>query len=63
MEYLSAKEVAEKWGLSRRRVQILCEDGRIEGAHKISDVWVIPKNADKPADKRKIKKVKEIGKD
>ena len=56
MDYLSAKEVALKWGITRRRVQILCEEGRVEGAYKISDVWVIPKDAEKPADKRKIKK-------
>lgn len=56
MEYLSAKEVAEKWNISRRRVQILCEEGRIEGAFKLSDVWVIPKDAEKPADRRKTKK-------
>lgn len=42
MDYISAKEVAEKWNISRRRVQILCEEGRIEGAFKLSDVWVIP---------------------
>ena len=56
MEYLSAKEVAEKWNISRRRVQILCEEGRIEGAFKLSDVWVIPKDAVKPADRRKTGK-------
>jgi hypothetical protein len=53
MEYLSAKEVAEKWNVSRRRVQILCEEGRIPGAFKLSDVWFIPKDAEKPADRRK----------
>ena len=56
MEYLSAKEVAEKWNISRRRVQILCEEGRIKGAFKLSDVWVIPKDAEKPVDRRKTKK-------
>ena len=56
MGYLSAKEVAEKWNISRRRVQLLCEEGRIEGAFKLSDVWVIPKDAEKPADRRKTKK-------
>ena len=56
MDYLSAKETAEKWNISRRRVQILCEEGRIKGAFKLSDVWVIPKDAQKPVDKRKIRK-------
>ena len=57
MDYISAKEVAEKWSITRRRVQVLCEEGRIQGAFKLSDVWVIPKDAEKPADKRKIKKI------
>ncbi|NLJ55808.1 MAG: DNA-binding protein [Firmicutes bacterium] len=56
MDYLSAKETAEKWNISRRRVQILCGEGRVEGAFKLSDVWVIPKDAKKPADRRKTKK-------
>ena len=42
MGYLSAKEVAEKWEITSRRVQVLCEEGRIQGAFKLSDVWVIP---------------------
>ena len=56
MDYLSAKEIAEKWSISRRRVQILCEEGRIQGAFKLSDVWVIPKDSEKPEDRRKSKK-------
>lgn len=56
MEYLSAKEVAKKWNISRRRVQLLCEEDRIEGAFKLSNVWVIPKDAVKPADRRITRK-------
>jgi DNA-binding transcriptional regulator LsrR (DeoR family) len=56
LDYLSAKEIAEQWNISRRRVQILCEEGRIKGAFKLSDVWVIPKDAEKPVDRRKTKK-------
>ena len=56
MDFLSAKETAEKWNISRRRVQFLCGQGRIQGAFKLSDVWVIPKDAKKPADRRKIRK-------
>ena len=52
MEYLSVKEVSKKWGLSTRRIQILCITGRIEGAERIGNMWVIPKNATKPADAR-----------
>ena len=56
LEYLSAKEAAEKWNISRRRVQVLCEESRIQGAFKLSDVWVIPKESEKPTDKRKNRK-------
>ena len=55
MEYKSAKETAEKWNITARRVQILCEQERIEGAFKLSDVWVIPEKANKPEDGRKIR--------
>lgn len=60
MGYLSAKELAEKWNISRRRVQILCEEGRIDGAYKVSEVWIIPEDAEKPIDRRKVsnKKIK-----
>lgn len=48
MEYISVKDTAEKWGISVRRVQILCGTGRIEGATKIANVWMVPRKADKP---------------
>ena len=56
MGYLSAKELAEKWNISRRRVQILCEEGRIDGAYKVSEVWIIPEDAEKPVVRRKVAK-------
>lgn len=52
MEFISAREAALKWGISKRRVQALCADGRIKGASKVGMVWVIPTNADKPEDER-----------
>lgn len=52
MKYISAKEAAEKWGISKRRVQILCAENRISGATKVGMVWVIPANAEKPTDER-----------
>lgn len=52
MEYLSIRETATKWGCSGRRVQVLCADGRIEGATRIGNIWVIPKDAEKPKDAR-----------
>lgn len=53
MEYISCADAAEKWGISARRVQKLCEVGRIPGAVKFSRVWLIPKDAEKPVDGRK----------
>ena len=52
MEYSSIREISEKWDLSTRRVQILCAKGRIEGATRIGNMWVIPKDAEKPKDAR-----------
>ena len=52
MEYLSVREVSEKWNISRRRIQILCAEGRFEGATRIGNMWVIPKEAGKPSDAR-----------
>ena len=53
MEYITAQEAADKWGVTRRYVQILCVKGRIEGAKKMANLWLIPKDAEKPIDRRK----------
>ena len=50
MEYMSCPEAAEKWGISERRVQILCKENRISGVSKIGYMWLIPKDAKKPTD-------------
>ena len=50
--YVSIKEIAEKWGITPRRVQVLCVTGRIKGAGKIGNIWAIPADAVKPADQR-----------
>lgn len=52
MEYLSIKQTSEKWGISVRRIQVLCAEDRIPGATKIGSFWVIPADAKKPADER-----------
>lgn len=52
MEYISVSEAAKKWGISERRVQKLCEENRILGVERISRIWLIPRNAEKPTDKR-----------
>ena len=50
-QYITLKEAAEKWGISERRIRILCTDGRIEGATKMGPMWVIPADSVKPDDK------------
>ncbi|MBO4980848.1 MAG: N-6 DNA methylase [Lachnospiraceae bacterium] len=52
MEYISVKTAAEQFHISERRIQKLCESGRIPDARMVSDVWLIPKDAQKPADGR-----------
>ena len=51
-EYITAQEAAERWGISVRRVQRLCKENRMEGVLNINRVWLIPKDAQKPADER-----------
>ena len=51
-EFISVSEAAAKWGVSHRRVQILCNQGRIEGAMRIGTVWIIPAKTSKPVDAR-----------
>lgn len=52
MEYMSVSEAAKKWGISKRRVQKLCEENRIPNVSKIGYMWLIPKDAKKPIDGR-----------
>ena len=42
MEYLSIRQTADRWGISIRRIQVLCTEGRIPGAMKIGSYWAIP---------------------
>lgn len=52
MKYISTIDAGKKWGLSSRRVSILCSEGRIPNAEKIGHTWLIPSDADKPSDAR-----------
>ncbi len=52
MAYLSITQTAERWGISPRRIQILCRDGRVDGAIRIGHSWAIPDETPKPADGR-----------
>lgn len=63
MEYMSCPEAAKKWGISERRVQRLCEDNRMPGVSKLGNMWLIPKDAVKPADRRRKKRGDSCDKD
>lgn len=52
MEFLKIDDVAAIWGISSRRLQILCAQGKIEGATRFGRAWMIPKDAKKPVDGR-----------
>ena len=62
MELISTIQMAEKWNISSRRIQVLCKEGRIDGAVKVGSIWIIPADAEKPDDKR-IKSGKYIKKE
>ncbi len=52
MMYISVKQAAEKWGISDRRVRILCSEGKISGVIREGCSWRIPAEAEKPEDGR-----------
>lgn len=62
MDFITAGQAAQKWGISQRRVQVLCAEGRIEGVFKLGEAWAIPANALKPYDSRFKQKQKELQK-
>lgn len=52
-EYMTVQDAAKLWELSERRVQKLCKENRIDGVLHINRVWLIPKEAKKPTDRRR----------
>ena len=52
MRFLKIEEVAAKWEISPRAVQILCKEGKIDGAQRFGRAWMIPENAARPIDRR-----------
>ena len=54
-DYLSLRETAQKWGVSERRINQYCTEGRIAGAQRIGKAWAIPSNAQKPGDPRRMR--------
>ncbi|HEX3028197.1 MAG TPA: DNA-binding protein [Clostridia bacterium] len=53
LNYITVKQAADKWRISERRVQKLCEENRIDGAVRFGHALAIPKSIDKPMDARK----------
>jgi hypothetical protein len=49
---LSTTEISKIWGISARRVAILCAEGRIPGAQRVGANWGVPENSEKPYDAR-----------
>lgn len=50
--FMSATQAAEKWGISDRRIRVLCSEGKIPGTYREGRIWKIPIDAQKPADGR-----------
>ncbi len=62
IDYIAVKEAAEKWKISERRVQKLCEENRIEGVVRFGRSWMIPRAAAKPDMRQRGPKPKGGGK-
>lgn len=58
MKFMSAREAADKWGISQRRVAILCSENRIAEATMVGNMWIIPTVAEKPTDARSLRYTK-----
>ena len=52
MKYMTTAQASKLWGISQRRIALLCADGRIEGACKVGKTWMFPESAKKPSDAR-----------
>ena len=52
MDYIKVSQAAEKWGLSARRVRVLCAEGKIDGVVRKGKLYMIPANTQKPIDGR-----------
>lgn len=60
MKYMDVKTAGERWGITPRRVRILCNDGRIDGAVRNGWSWVIPDDTPKPRDGRVLRRFKAL---
>lgn len=60
MDYISAKEAADLWGITQPLVRRYCRQGRIPGAKVIDDVWMVPEDAKKPGKLEPMAQPKEL---
>lgn len=60
MDFMTTSEAAKMWGISQRRVNAYCQEGRIEGAVYKGAMWLLPSNAMKPIDPRKLRKLQKV---
>ena len=56
MNFLTTTEMAKVWGISSRRIALLCSQGRVDGATMKGKTWLIPESAKKPEDPRRVQK-------
>ena len=52
MEWMTVKDAGMVWGVTTRRATILCANGKVKGAERLGNIWVIPKGTLKPIDGR-----------
>lgn len=60
MNYMDVQQASKKWGISDRRIRILCNEGRVDGAVKLGWSWTIPEDAPKPRDGRVLRRFKNL---
>ena len=57
---MDVREASRRWGITDRRIRILCNEGRIDGAIKLGWSWTIPADTPKPRDGRILRHFKNL---
>lgn len=60
MNYMDVQQASKKWGITDRRIRILCNEGRVDGAVRLGWSWTIPEDAPKPRDGRVLRRFKNL---
>lgn len=63
MNFLTTTEMSKVWGISSRRISLLCAQGRVEGAIKKGKTWLILEGTKKPEDPRRVQKMGQVKRD